>query len=201
MEHNWAQEFHSPRGEPHLDLDRVWEDPHNIHFPPRNFHHSPGAAFDRPMHHSAKEMLESTKWGTEFEQHNKTELMATAEEFLNSMSDPTIKATEFMKFVEKLSTGETSVQETRNESQPNLADAWANEFEAQAPISSTSRSDKWTDEFVVEGGSNIDSEALNDNEKQEFWQKLESEWDRISEESGYQHPWLSGAAQQFEQVS
>lgn len=151
-------------------------------------------SFQVPLQTSvlAKDLLDDTKWANEYE--NKTELMTTAEEFIQSINDPTIKATDFMSFVEKLSTGDIAVD---NKSEQNeMAGQWAGEFLAET---GTSTDGAWVGEYEGAAVLNVDSENLNPTERQAFWQKLQNEWDRAAEESGYQHPWLS-ESQQFEQV-
>lgn len=139
---------------------------------------------------SAKDLLEDSKWTEEYDQQSKTELMTTAEEFIQSIKDPTIKATDFMSFVEKLSTGETTIGTTNRQ---DIADSWVGEYEAQAsgaigPLTD----DAWAREYT-------DSDDMNPSEREEFWQRLQGEWDKAAEESGL-HPWLSEASQQFDQV-
>ncbi|ODN04346.1 Peroxisomal targeting signal 1 receptor [Orchesella cincta] len=195
MDQRWAEEFHTNGT---LDFDRAWEDP-TISFQPPVMHPSYLAQMppisshvQDPVLDNAKDLLEDSKWTHEYDQQSKTELMTTAEEFLSSITDPQIKATEFMTFVEKLSTGETSL--TQSDRQESRLNNWLNEYETEAAGTS---SEIWSQEFgsAVDG----DSESMTPNERQEFWQKLQNEWDKVAEESGH-HPWLSDISQQYEEA-
>lgn len=178
--HKWADEFSTHCNPSNLDLDRVWES--QLSGPiPQTFHH-PHAVNHVPVLEDAQDLLDDTKWADTFDQTSKTELMSTAEEFIQSINDPTIKATEFMSFVEKLSTGEVT--------QPSSSvDQWVSEFES-APAS------KWAEQFKSQ--PSIDSENMTAPEREEFWSQLQREWEVAASESSL-HPWLNEEPPRFEQ--
>ncbi len=188
--HQWTDEYHNGN----LDFDRAWESPGTnlpssvIHQPYQQQHpqHFP----ENSVLGSAKDLLEDSKWTEEYAQKSKTELMATAEDFIQSINDPAIKATDFMSFVEKLSTGEKTINGT---SRVDIVDGWVRDYKAHVSGTSVSETDDaWAREYT-------DSDDMNPSEREEFWQRLQGEWDKAAEESGL-HPWLSEASQQFDQV-
>lgn len=191
VNHEWVDEF---RTGAILDLDRVWDESKpSFRTSLLPVHPVPHEGYHRdPTLGNAKELLDDSKWVGEFDQESKTELMSTAENFINSMSDPSIKATEFMSFVEKLSTGEATLADHSQEP----AERWTSEYEARA----IPADEIWAHEFAT-GNMDVDSDKMNPTERMEFWQKLQTEWDRAAGETGL-HPWLSesDSLQQFEQV-
>jgi hypothetical protein len=194
-----------------LELDAVWdreqfENPMDaargrVPFPSQmgaynsQAHHyatgGPGPVSMLQHHPSAKDLLNDSKWVAELDESigisntpaplEKTELMATAEEFLKSVSDPTIKATEFMSYVEKLSTGEI---DTDGKSSEHRSSEWATEY------SNLHNSEDviWSDDFVTGTGDNIAAAA--GTAREDVWQKLNDEWERVAQETPV-HPWLS----------
>jgi len=142
----------------------------NAHFMPRYGHVNsmPMNLFQEP---TAQELLDETKWKLNEELAQKTELQTVAGDLLQSVSDPKLNATDFMKFVEKLSTGENTLEN------PNVdAEKWAQEYA--------------TSSFRNQASRNGDSSLNSNLESQEYWKKLETEWERLTAEVDAAHPWL-----------
>lgn len=195
-----------------VELDAVWNRSHAMRngmivpipsnldaFQTGNIHYNiPQPAFVEQQ--SAKDLLDDAKWANEFSSNKdetslleKTELMATAKEFLKSVSDPKIKATEFMGFVEKLSTGEIGADGKKAETRS--AD-WVSEFERNL---TENRGDlNWADEFV--SGEGAVGGVQSTEGKEEFWQQLTDEWEKLAAEDTISHPWLSKAVDKLYEV-
>ncbi|CAL8110381.1 unnamed protein product [Orchesella dallaii] len=162
VDSKWVDDFHVKYT---LDLDRAWVP--NASFQSPGCHHRPallGSHSRNPDLDDAKELLQDSKWTHEDDHQSKTELMTTAEEFLSSVTDPQIKATEFLTFVDKLSTGRSSFDQHERE---------------DLTLSN------WLSEYAVDA----DSETMTANERQEFWQKLQKEWEKVLDKSESQS-WL-----------
>ncbi|RXG54468.1 Peroxisomal targeting signal 1 receptor [Armadillidium vulgare] len=164
---------------------------------------------------------ESVAWAEEYDPQSDSELAKTANELLGTVEDPKFSNTEFMKYVRTLGkSGLTdSVKSWQNEyfNSPHSLEAnlWSQEFISSNPIDGAS----WGEEFMKEVANRkhenfekyeqwgqeyeaamskgsfedvkIDSEAMNAKEKEEFWEKLESDWLKAAKEKNGDHPWLS----------
>jgi hypothetical protein len=151
------------------------------------------------MQQTAQDLLDDSKWVGQYTDApsaigDKTELMTTAEDLLQSVTDPSIKATEFMSYVEKLSTGEVRPQA---QSGVDLSETWADEYEYQ--FGPTTGSSDWAQQYAaqndLEGYGTQQSAA-----KEEFWQNLQHEWERLAQEESESHPWLTEGQSAVDQV-
>ncbi|CAG7834670.1 unnamed protein product [Allacma fusca] len=144
---------------------------------------------------TARELLDDSKWADDFVATEKTELMSTADELLQSVADPTLKATDFMKFVEKLSTGEVDFADQAT-AKPDLANIWASEYQSDLNPEITNPKE-WAEEFAAGGFMGAPSGMQDD--KEDFWLKLQEEWDRLAQDDSANHPWLTDNSPQLDQ--
>jgi len=93
-----------------------------------------------------------------------------------SLQDTSLRATEFINTVEQ----RLSIQESQ------LASDWTNEYEFEF---NPQNANTWADEFVT-----------SQNQKQEFWQGLQSEWDHLAEQDSQTHSWLQPSNSAVNQV-
>lgn len=94
---------------------------------------------------------EEEKWVSEFEQQKGAGLTSVAKEMVESIKDPDMQATEFMSFVQKLASGEVTID----------ADS------AVAP----GNSKEWAEEFAGQEGAGPNGG---------YWDRLEKEWQEAS---------------------
>ncbi|XP_069164338.1 peroxisomal targeting signal 1 receptor-like [Procambarus clarkii] len=144
---------------------------------------------------------EASKWVEEYNPQEDSELARTANELLGTVDDPKFSNTEFMSFIKKLGEGAKSdVNKDWSEEfltsnakdAGNLSESWSAEFikERQQPH------ERWGEEFAKQLGSldkmTIDSETMSSKEKEDFWQSLQDEWEKMAREDELiEHPWLS----------
>ncbi|XP_021956085.1 peroxisomal targeting signal 1 receptor isoform X2 [Folsomia candida] len=196
---SWIQDYLASKDS---ELDNVWDHhAHHLDTHHRTPHLHPGPihAIHHPDVHvgqaSARDLLDDSRWLSQYESDNnlntneleKTELMITAEEFIKSVSDPKIKATEFMNFVEKLSTGEIGADGQHADAR---SQQWASEYENEVSDAEMQarRNGDWADEYVTGNGGTAGSAASD--AKQEFWHKLNDEWEKLARDDSANHPWL-----------
>lgn len=216
---NWVQDYMSK--DP--DLDVIWD---NRFHPPPNNHAallpnnmqtgSSGGFVTDAIHQpllfgqpSARDLLNDSNWALQYDPSHdaigaghleKTELMLTASEFLKSVSDPKIKATEFMNYVEKLSSGEIGADGQRTEAR---SEQWASEYENEisAAEMQARRNGSWAEEYVTGNGA-VGGAGIQEGVNENFWQKLNNEWENMAKDDLITHPWLSGpSASKVNEVS
>ncbi|XP_068242629.1 peroxisomal targeting signal 1 receptor-like [Palaemon carinicauda] len=142
---------------------------------------------------------EASKWVQEYNPQEDSELAKTANELLGTVDDPKFHNSEFMKFIKKL--GENSKGDINKDwtnefissntsKENNLAESWSTEFTQgrKHPLH-----EQWQKEFTGDANHlNIDSETMNEQERDKFWQVLQQEWEEMSKEDKlHEHPWLS----------
>ncbi|XP_071529417.1 peroxisomal targeting signal 1 receptor-like [Panulirus ornatus] len=144
---------------------------------------------------------EASKWLEEYNPQEDSELARTANELLGTVDDPKFSNTEFMKFIKKLGEGaKTDGNKDWSEEfltsnakgAGSLAESWSTEFMKghQQPH------EQWGEEFTKQLGSldnvTINSESMSSKEKEDFWQSLQDEWEKMAREDELEeHPWLS----------
>ncbi|KAK8737694.1 hypothetical protein OTU49_004197 [Cherax quadricarinatus] len=144
---------------------------------------------------------EASKWVEEYNPQEDSELARTANELLGTVDDPKFSNTEFMSFIKILGEGaKTDTNKdwseeflTSNSKEAgSLAESWSAEFikERRQPH------ERWGEEFAKQLGSldnmTIDSETMSTKEKEDFWQNLQDEWEKMAREDELtEHPWLS----------
>lgn len=131
----------------------------------------------------------SNAWLESYETQENDELQQAANELLNSVDDPKLTSTEFMKFVKQIGSGQVQLDGNDRVVEPgamaapsDTADVWANEFAQEQTH------DQWADEFYA----TQDEFSQND-----FWDRLQNDWENMAKENSGDHPWLS----EFEQTS
>ncbi|XP_072175236.1 peroxisomal targeting signal 1 receptor-like [Diadema setosum] len=127
---------------------------------------------------------EDARWIDEFkgEDQSKSELAQTATQLLGSMEDPKFQSSEFMKFIKKLSDGEITVDGNEVKSKDGsvvdaTADAWSSEFASQQEYTA----EEWVRDFDQERTMPAD---------QEFWDRLQAEWESMAGSEREEHQWL-----------
>ncbi|CAL4175300.1 unnamed protein product, partial [Meganyctiphanes norvegica] len=107
----------------------------------------------------------------------------------------------FMKFIRKLGEGSKTEKEWSEEflssTQGASANSWSNEF-LQGRQQQKLKHDRWAQEFAdaqrlgTFDKVTVDSENMSSQEKEDFWQNLQDEWDKMAKEDDLaEHPWLS----------
>ncbi|KAI0238326.1 Peroxisomal targeting signal 1 receptor [Lamellibrachia satsuma] len=108
------------------------------------------------------------------------DLAATAGSLLDCVDDPKFANTEFMRFLRQISEGEVLIED--NEVRPQTAaadaraDAWVKEFTGPSLQERESLVDKWAEEFASRDDKDQVLEADID-----YWDKLQRQWDDISQ--------------------
>jgi peroxin-5 len=124
--------------------------------------------------------------------------MQTADGLIKSVSDPTIKATDFMKYVEKLSSGEVKLNSSNGQDQ-DASLQWADEYDFQ--FGTTDASSDWANSFAGQEDLGPGPSAQQTtNAKADFWQNLEEEWERLAQEDAAAHPWLAERTSELNQA-
>ncbi|XP_059143327.1 peroxisomal targeting signal 1 receptor-like [Physella acuta] len=131
-----------------------------------------------------KDLLDDTKWVDDFtKQTDETELKNTAKALLESIDDPQITESEFMKFVKKIGDGEISIQGNKviEKTPEQLTDEWVQDFTSSQASGGKSLTEKWEEEFAEF------SSAAQSQSDTEFWDKLQKQWETVDDG----HPWLT----------
>ncbi|XP_060563005.1 peroxisomal targeting signal 1 receptor-like isoform X1 [Ruditapes philippinarum] len=134
---------------------------------------------------SEREILDDSKWIDDF-QAGDNDLQKTAQELLDSVDDPKLNSSEFIRFVKKISEGDVTIKDNEviEKSVDDKSEEWANEFamknQETLPNSQRSLVDKWEEEFMSEKSAN----------DAEFWEKLEQHWQDVAQ-SGEENAWLT----------
>ncbi|XP_042872405.1 peroxisomal targeting signal 1 receptor-like isoform X1 [Penaeus japonicus] len=148
---------------------------------------------------------EASKWLEEYNPQEDSELARTANELLGTVDDPKFSNTEFMKFIRKLgegSKGEVTKDWTEEFLSANgaraSAESWSTEFTKGQQQRQQQPHDRWAEEFAQAQrlGTlehvNVDSENMSSEEREDFWQNLKEEWEKMAREDDLEeHPWLS----------
>lgn len=141
---------------------------------------------NRAWEASEKEILDDTKWIDDFQnQQGDDELAKTANEFLSTVSDPTLTNSEFMKFVKKIGDGDIKIKDNEviEKTLDEKSEEWAHEFTQN--FQGKSLVDKWEEEFTSE-------KEITD---EDFWERLQKHWEEVDQSGHDGHPWLT----EFEQ--
>ncbi|XP_071840318.1 peroxisomal targeting signal 1 receptor-like [Apostichopus japonicus] len=127
---------------------------------------------------------EDEKWVDEFQNAEETaEVAKTANHLLGTLDDPKFSNSEFVKFVKQVGSGEIVIEDNQLKDKEGVPieeayESWSSEFIQNEK----SPSDQWVDEF-------LDPNTMPAEE--EFWDKLQKQWEKVSSEAPDAHPWLS----------
>nr|CAG4643172.1 EOG090X054E [Ilyocryptus agilis] len=130
-------------------------------------------------------------------------LAKTASGIVGSMKDPLFAQSEFLQFMQKVSTGEEILNKSESTNATASSSNWADEFArsdgngvVMQPTSSADQdwaqefiepkpdlADRWTNEFV--GGNSAESSRVDgDNIAQDdFWVQLQRDWEKAADEN------------------
>lgn len=144
---------------------------------------------------------EATKWLEEYNPQEDSELAKTANELLGTVDDPKFSDSEFMKFIKKIGEGTKidnskdgveDLQVSNGQVTRSMSESWSAEFmkEQQQPHQ------QWGEEFAKQlgmpGSWDVDSESMTSKERENFWESLQEEWEKMAKEDDLvEHPWLT----------
>nr|CAG4648627.1 EOG090X054E [Polyphemus pediculus] len=130
-----------------------------------------------------------------------SDLSKTAGKIVDSMSDPKFAQSEFLQYMQKVSTGETTLSAQENpgiikqtsialgnsnwadefvgQQEPNLDLDWAAEFSEKSQTAPRDVAEQWTREFTGEASAEV---FKNETPYQDdFWSQLQRDWDKAAE--------------------
>ncbi|XP_076452011.1 peroxisomal targeting signal 1 receptor-like [Babylonia areolata] len=135
-----------------------------------------------------KRILTDPSWVEEFKtsEEEGKELAATARDMLETVNDPKMMESEFMKFVKKIGDGEITIQDNKvvEKSPDERAEDWVSDF--RTAEGAKTLTERWAEEFS--GLSGAESDAA-------LWDKLQEHWEDADSQN-HGHPWLT----EFEQT-
>ncbi|XP_052832784.1 peroxisomal targeting signal 1 receptor [Octopus bimaculoides] len=128
-------------------------------------------------------------WSQEHEKNQSyqpEDVRRAAQELVDSLNNPRIEDTEFMKFISNVTHGETELRD--NEALLGAVNAgdvpeqWVEHFVSEESVKSLV--DQWQEEFTKEMGS----ETISD---EQFWENLQKHWEDVDRNVNEGHPWLT----------
>lgn len=132
---------------------------------------------------------EDAKWVEEFQESQESaDVAKTANHLLGSLDDPKFSNSEFVKFVKQVGSGDIIIEDNQVKDKDGIpieevAESWSSEFiQSEKPLA-----EQWTEEF-------LDPNTIHE---EDFWQKLQEQWEKMAEKNPDSHPWVS----EFNQAS
>lgn len=134
-----------------------------------------------------------SKWNEEYTSEDR-DLAKAANELLGTIEDPKFSDSEFLKFIRKLGEGSATSSENADISAAaKQADIWSEEFnQRQIPSNDSSKvANVWNQEFLENGLTNTVKRKEDEEEENNFWEKLQKEWEQMAKEEPEEHAWLN----------
>ncbi|XP_035696993.1 peroxisomal targeting signal 1 receptor-like isoform X2 [Branchiostoma floridae] len=137
-----------------------------------------------------------TKWVEEFTDQD-NELARTANQLLQSVDDPKLTNSEFMKFVKKIGEGDVTIEGNQviDQTADREAEKWTEQFAREQgwQRGAEAEEEEWVRQFQQEPDVlNFDTDEARQQLEagSDFWDKLQEEWDQLAQQDSA-HPWLS----------
>jgi peroxin-5 len=135
-------------------------------------------------------------WAQNFKAQSCSEITEIATGLSESVTDPKISESKFMRFIKKVGDGEVDLTELEKQDTKKIADIWSSDFSATWTDPVESLEGAW--EGAVQSASEFKTSIQTEDEKQEeaksdadFWDTLQKEWEKMAKDEATEHPWLS----------
>ncbi|XP_067128388.1 peroxisomal targeting signal 1 receptor-like isoform X2 [Centruroides vittatus] len=134
-----------------------------------------------------------TKWNEDYTSEDR-DLAKAANELLGTIDDPKFSDSEFLKFIRKLGEGSATSSENADISAAaKKADIWSGEFNQKNVKDSqiSNLAGTWGQEFVENDSTSASKRKEDEEEEENFWEKLQKEWEQMAKEEPEEHSWLN----------
>lgn len=137
-------------------------------------------------------------WAQHFKAQSCSEITEIATGLSESVADPKISESKFMRFIRKVGDGEVDLDKIEREKQDpkNVAGIWSADFASAWTHPVEGLDEVW--ENAVQDTKDFRTFAPTEDEKQEeaksdadFWDNLQKEWEKMAKDESTDHPWLS----------
>ena len=138
-------------------------------------------------------------WAQNFKAQSCSEITEIATGLSESVTDPKISESKFMRFIRKVGDGEVDLEQIEKQDTKKIADIWSADFASAWTDPVESLEGAWEGATAAQSGStDFKTCARTEDEKQEeaksdadFWDTLQKEWEKMAKDDTAEHPWLS----------
>ncbi|XP_054715772.1 peroxisomal targeting signal 1 receptor-like [Uloborus diversus] len=138
-------------------------------------------------------------WSQDFKAQSCSEITEIATGLSDSVTDPKISESKFMRFIRKVGDGEVNleqIEQEKNAASKSVADIWSADFATAWCRPVEGLDEAW--ESSLQNAKEFKTFTRTEDEKQEeakndadFWDNLQKEWEKLAKDENVEHPWLS----------